>query len=61
MRCGPVEELLRGQKSRPRTCLREASQRAFRPTNAMDNTDHEAAWRKKMAPIFVRRAIEDCL
>ncbi|MCA8941795.1 MAG: FAD binding domain-containing protein [Planctomycetes bacterium] len=41
--------------------LRAASQEAFKPTRAMDNTDHEASWRKKMAPIFVRRAIEDCL
>lgn len=41
--------------------LRAAAQEAFKPTRAMDNTDHEASWRKKMAPIFVRRAIEDCL
>ncbi len=41
--------------------LRTAAQEAFKPTRAMDNTDHEASWRKKMAPIFVRRAIEDCL
>jgi 4-hydroxybenzoyl-CoA reductase subunit beta len=60
MRCEPVEELLRGEVPTEER-LREASQRAFRPTNAMDNTDHEAAWRKKMAPVFVRRAIEDCL
>ena len=60
VRCGPVEELLVGQVPDDEL-LREASQRAFKPTNAMDNTDHEAAWRKKMAPVFVRRAIEDCL
>ena len=40
--------------------IRAAAQQAFKPTLAMDNTDHEAGWRKKMAPIFTRRAIEDC-
>ena len=27
----------------------------------MDNTDYEASWRKKMAPIFVARTLRDCL
>ncbi|MFO1055060.1 MAG: xanthine dehydrogenase family protein subunit M [Planctomycetota bacterium] len=38
-----------------------AAAEAFKPTRAMDNTDHEASWRKKMAPVFVARAIKDCL
>ena len=41
--------------------IRAAAQHAFKPTRAMDNTDHEASWRKKMAPVFVARAIFDCL
>ena len=41
--------------------IRAAAQHAFKPTRAMDNTDHEASWRKKMAPVFVARAILDCL
>ncbi len=46
----PTEELIAG-----------AAQTAFKPTRAMDNTDHEARWRKKMAPVFVARALRDCL
>lgn len=38
-----------------------AAQEAFKPTRAMDNTDHMASWRKKMAPVFVARALRDCL
>ncbi|MHC5063120.1 MAG: FAD binding domain-containing protein, partial [Planctomycetota bacterium] len=41
--------------------IRAAAQASFKPTRAMDNTDHGAAWRKKMAPIFVARAIEAAL
>jgi 4-hydroxybenzoyl-CoA reductase subunit beta len=41
--------------------IRAAAQEAYKPARAMDNTDHEARWRKKMAPIFVARAISDCL
>lgn len=40
--------------------IEEAAQLAFKPTRAMDNTDHEAGWRKKMAPVFVARALHDC-
>jgi 4-hydroxybenzoyl-CoA reductase subunit beta len=41
--------------------IAEAAKEAYKPTRAMDNTDHEAAWRKKMAPVFVARAVADCL
>ncbi len=44
-----------------RESIRAAAKAAFKPTRAMDNTDHGAAWRKKMAPIFVSRAIEAAL
>ena len=55
-----AEDMLRGQKPTAEL-LAEAAQTAYKPARAMDNTDYEAAWRKKMAPIFVRRAVEDCL
>lgn len=55
-----TEDMLRGQRP-DQELLRAASQEAFKPTLAMDNTDHEAAWRKKIAPVFVRRAVEACL
>ena len=32
---------------------------AYKPTRAMDNTDHEALWRKRMAPVFVARAVRE--
>ncbi|MBI5851894.1 MAG: FAD binding domain-containing protein [Planctomycetes bacterium] len=41
--------------------IRAAAQEAYKPTRAMDNTDLDAHWRKKMAPVFVARAIRDCL
>ena len=61
-----TQEMLVGQKltkgdAATDELLRAAAQEAYKPTRAMDNTDHQASWRKKMAPIFVRRAIEDCL
>jgi 4-hydroxybenzoyl-CoA reductase subunit beta len=55
--------LLRGKTRREldTELVRAAAQEAYKPARAMDNTDHEAAWRKKMAPVFVARAIADCL
>jgi 4-hydroxybenzoyl-CoA reductase subunit beta len=55
-----AEELLRGEVPTAER-IEAAAQAAFKPTRAMDNTDHEAAWRKKMAPVFVARALRDCL
>ncbi len=37
-----------------------AAQAAFKPARPMDNTDFETAWRKKMAPVFVQRALAAC-
>jgi 4-hydroxybenzoyl-CoA reductase subunit beta len=55
-----TESILRGKKISD-DLIQEAAQAAFKPTRPMDNTDYEIAWRKKMAPIFVARAIQDCL
>ncbi len=55
-----AEALLRGQVPTAELIGR-AAHAAYKPTLAMDNTDHEAGWRKKMAPVFVARALADCL
>jgi len=59
-------EMLRGQRlaagdAATEELVRQAAQQAYKPTRAMDNTDHEASWRKKMAPVFVARALLDCV
>ncbi len=41
--------------------LREAAQLSYKPSRTMDNTDSEVLYRKKMTPIWVRRALEDCV
>ncbi len=55
-----AEDMLRGQKA-TEELIQAAAQAAFKPARPMDNTDHEVAWRKKMAPIFTARALRDCL
>lgn len=55
-----AEEVLRGQVPTDEL-IEEAASCAYKPALAMDNTDYEAPWRKKMAPIFVARALRDCL
>ncbi len=55
-----AEDMLRGQVPTDEL-IAEAAQTAYKPARAMDNTDYVAGWRKKMAPIFVARAIADCL
>ncbi|GAB4153951.1 MAG: xanthine dehydrogenase family protein subunit M [Planctomycetota bacterium] len=40
--------------------LAEAAALAMKPARAMDNTDLDARWRRKMAPIFVARALAEC-
>jgi 4-hydroxybenzoyl-CoA reductase subunit beta len=59
-------QMLVGQKliagdAQSEELIHAAAQEAYKPTRAMDNTDHEASWRKKMAPVFVARAIRGCL
>lgn len=55
-----TEEMLIGQKPE-QELIRAAARESFKPNRAMDNTDHEAGWRKKMVPIFVARAIEEAM
>lgn len=60
MQADKSEEMLRGQRATPEL-LAEAAQAAFKPSRPMDNTDSEVAYRKKVAPVYVRRALEDCM
>ena len=60
IRATGAEEILRGQVPTD-DLIAEAAQAAYKPARAMDNTDYAAAWRKKMAPVFVARALRDCL
>lgn len=60
MAASEAEAMLVGKKL-TEELIEAAAQTAFKPTRAMDNTDHEAGWRKKMAPVFVARALRDCL
>jgi 4-hydroxybenzoyl-CoA reductase subunit beta len=53
-----AEKMLMGQRLTPEL-IEAAAQTAYKPTRAMDNTDHEALWRKRMAPVFVARALRD--
>ena len=55
-----AEDMLRGAKITDEL-IAAAAATVFKPSKAMDNTDHEASWRKKMAPIYVARALRDCL
>ncbi len=40
--------------------LRAAAALSYKPSHTMDNTDGEVSYRKKMTPVYVRRALEDC-
>lgn len=60
IRATAAEKMLVGQRFTPEL-IRAAAETAYKPTLAMDNTDLEAHWRKKMAPVFVARALADCL
>ena len=51
-----VEEALVGREPTPEV-VREAARLAHKPSKPMDNVDHEVAWRKKMTPVFVERAL----
>jgi 4-hydroxybenzoyl-CoA reductase subunit beta len=53
-------EILRG-KQPTEELLEEAASKAFRPSKAMDNTDLIPIYRKKMAPVFVKRALQGLL
>ena len=55
-----TEAALVGQKPTPEL-LEAAAQLAYKPSKAMDNTDGEVPYRKKVTPVYVRRTFEDCL
>lgn len=55
-----AEQVLRGHRLTGEL-IKEAAATTFKPSVAMDNTDHEASWRKKMVPVYVARALRDCL
>ncbi|MCA8956560.1 MAG: FAD binding domain-containing protein [Planctomycetes bacterium] len=55
-----TEAMLRGQPV-TEELVRAAAELSFKPARTMDNTDSEVPYRKKMAPIFVRRALSECL
>ena len=40
--------------------IAEAGNAAMKPTRTMDNTDLDVYWRRKVAPIYVARAIQAC-
>jgi len=58
--CTLAEDALKG-KTLNRELCDEAGQLAFKPSKPMDNTDFDAGWRKKMVPVFVARALADCM
>ena len=60
IRAEATEEALAGKPASPEL-LAEAAALAFKPSRTMDNTDSEVVYRKKMTPVWVRRALEDCL
>ncbi len=53
-----AEQLLAGQKLTT-DLIREAAAVAYRPAKPLDNTDLTHAYRKKMARVFVARALEE--
>jgi 4-hydroxybenzoyl-CoA reductase subunit beta len=59
IRASEAEQVLTG---RPLTeeLIVEAANTAYKPARTMDNTDHDVAWRKRMAPVFVARALREC-
>jgi 4-hydroxybenzoyl-CoA reductase subunit beta len=55
--CEQAAETLRG-KTLADEVIAEASRLATKPAKALDNTDHEHAWRRKMIAVETRRALE---
>ena len=53
------EELLVGNELTDEL-IAEAGHAAMKPTRTMDNTDLDVYWRRKVAPIYVARAIQAC-
>lgn len=40
--------------------IAEAGKAAMKPARTMDNTDLDVYWRKKVAPVYVARALKEC-
>ncbi len=55
-----TEDALRGEVP-AEDSIRAAADLAFKPSRTMDNTDSEVLYRKKMTPVYVRRALTDCV
>jgi len=53
------EKLLVGQKLTDEL-IAAAGAAAMKPARTMDNTDQDVYWRKKVAPVFVARALTAC-
>jgi len=53
------EEMLVGNKLTDEL-IAEAGNAAMKPTRTMDNTDLDVYWRRKVAPVYVARAIKAC-
>ncbi|MGK0154432.1 MAG: 4-hydroxybenzoyl-CoA reductase subunit beta [Neolewinella sp.] len=54
-----TEKLLVGKKLTDEL-IAEAGAAALKPARTMDNTDLDVYWRKKVAPIYVARALKAC-
>jgi 4-hydroxybenzoyl-CoA reductase subunit beta len=54
-----AEKILRGEAITDER-IDAAAQAAAKVARPMANTDHEAAWRKKVTPVFVARALREC-
>jgi CO/xanthine dehydrogenase FAD-binding subunit len=48
--------LLKGQKPTPEL-IEQVAQTVFGPARPMDNTDYQIFYRKRMAPVYVKRAL----
>lgn len=55
-----AEALLRGKKLDP-PLISEAAETTYRAIKPLDNTDFIHLYRKKMAPVFTRRALEEII
>ena len=53
------EKLLVGQALSD-ALIAEAGNAAFKPARTMDNTDLDVYWRRKVAPVYVARALSAC-
>ena len=56
VRCENSQAALVGKPLRPDT-IAEAADLAIKDAKPLDNTDFAMAWRRKMVPVFVRRAL----